>query len=128
MLPDRKLLVWSWIICSTILEISGRGEMSLKFLGQFWDQRLIFATLHLSGKEANLIERLQILTIGAQSIFKPSLRNFSARLSTPVALLVLNSFVFRTNTELTFSNLSCFFREVKSFVYSGALKVLQIFL
>ena len=49
--------------------------------------------------------------IGIQSLFEPSLRNLPVRLSTPVALLVLNSFnIFRINTELTFSNFS-FFRE-----------------
>ena len=63
---------------------------------------------HLPGKEETLMERLQILTAGAQRVFKPSLRNLPARLSTPVALLVLNSFIFRISTELTFSNLSFF--------------------
>ena len=56
------------------------------------------------------MERLQILAIGVQSVFEPSLRNFPARLSTPVALLVLNSCnIFRINTELTFSILILFF-------------------
>ena len=32
---------------------------------------LIFATLHLSGKEASLMERLQILAIGVQGMFEP---------------------------------------------------------
>ena len=62
------------------------------------------------------MERLQILTAGAQRVFKPSLRNLPARLSTPVALLVLNSFIFRISTELTFSNLSFFFMKVNSLV------------
>ena len=66
-------------------------------------------TLHLSGKEVSLMERLKILAIGVQSIFEPSLRNPPARLSTSEALLVLNSFnIFRIDTELTFSNLSLF--------------------
>ena len=74
---------------------------------------LIFATLHLSGKEASLMERLEILAIGVQRIFEPFLRNFPARLSTPVTLLVLNSFnIFRIDTELTFSNLSFFSRKL----------------
>ena len=65
--------------------------------------------LYLSGKEASLMERLQILAIDAQSIFEPSLRNLPARLSVPVALQVLNSFnIFRIDTEITFSNLSFF--------------------
>ena len=46
---------------------------------------LIFATLYLSGKEESLMERLQILAIGVQSIFEPTLRNLPATLSTPVA-------------------------------------------
>ena len=66
--------------------------MSLKFfesvLRPFLYKGLIFATLHLSGKEASLMERLQILAISVQSIFEASLRNLPARLSTPVALLV----------------------------------------
>ena len=50
------------------------------------------------------MERLQILAIGVQSIFEPSLRSLPARLSTTVALLVLNSFnIFIIVTELTFS-------------------------
>ena len=51
------------------------------------------------------MERLQVLAIGVQIVFEPSLRNFPTRLSTPVVLLVLNSFnVFRIDTELTFPN------------------------
>ena len=104
-----------------ILEISGSSEMSLKFFGSvlrpFLYKGLIFAPLHLFGKEASLIERLQILAIGIQSIFEASLTNLPARSSTPVALLVLNSFnIFRIDTELTFSNLSFFFTEVNSLV------------
>ena len=88
--------------------------MGLKFFGSvlrpFLCKGLIFATLHLSGKEASLMERLQILAIVVQSIFEPSLRNLLARLSITVALLVLNSFnILRIDTELTFSNLSFFF-------------------
>ena len=41
---------------------------------------------------AFIMERLQVLAIGVQSIFESSLRNLTARLSTLVALLVLNSF------------------------------------
>ena len=101
-----------------ILEISGSSEMGLKFfeslLRPFLYKGLTFVTLHLSGKVARLLETLQILS-GAQNIFNPSLRNLSARLSTPVALLVLNSFkIFRIDTELTFSNLRFFFTEVNS--------------
>ena len=56
------------------------------------------------------MEKLQILAIGLQSVFEPSLRNLPATLSTPVALLILNSFnIFRIDTELTFSNLSFFY-------------------
>ena len=63
------------------------------------------------------MERLEILAIGVQSVFEPSLRNFPARLSTPVALLVLNSRnIFRINTELTFSILILFFTEINSLV------------
>ena len=59
------------------------------------------------------MKRLQILAIGVQSIFEPSLRNLPARLSTPVALLLLNFFnIFRSDTELTFSNLSFFSRKL----------------
>ena len=87
--------------------------MGLKFFGSVLRHVLykgqIFVTLHLSGKEVSLMERLQILAIGVQSISEPSLRNPPARLSTSVALLVLNSFnIFRIDTELTFSNLSFF--------------------
>ena len=39
------------------------------------------------------MEKLQILAIAVQSIFEPSLKNLPARLSTPVALLVLHSFL-----------------------------------
>ena len=70
----------------------------------FLYKALIFPTLHLSGKEESSMERLQILAIGVQSIFEPSLRSLPARLSTTVALLVLNSFnIFIIVTELTFS-------------------------
>ena len=49
------------------------------------------------------MERLQILAIGIQSVFEPSLRNLPARLSISVALLVLNSFnVFKIGTKLTY--------------------------
>ena len=55
------------------------------------------------------MERLQILPIGVQSIFEPSLRNLPTILPTPVALLVLNSFnIFRIDTELTFLKLKFF--------------------
>ena len=54
-------------------------------LRPFLYKGLIFATLHLSGKEASLMERLQILAIGVQSIFEPTLRNLPTTLSTPVA-------------------------------------------
>ena len=96
-----------------MIETSSSSEMGLKFLGSvlrpFLHKGLISANLHLSGKEASLIERLQILAIGLQSVFEPPLRNLPARLSTPVTLMVLNSFnIFRINTELTFSNLSFF--------------------
>ena len=61
------------------------------------------------------MERLQILAIGVQSIFEPSLRNLPARLSTPVALLALNSCnIFRIDAELTFPNLSFFSRKLIS--------------
>ena len=59
--------------------------MGLKFFGlvlrPFLSKGLIFATLHLSGKEASLMERLHILATGVQSIFGPSLTNLPARLS-----------------------------------------------
>ena len=78
--------------------------MGLEFFGSvlrpFLYKGLTFATIYLSGKEASLTERLQVLAIGVQSIFQPS------RLSTPAALFVLHSFnIFRIDTELTFSNL-----------------------
>ena len=86
LLSDRRFIVWLWIICSIILEISGSREMGLKFFGSvlrpFLYKGLIFATLNLSWKEASLMERLQILAIGVQSIFEPALRNLPARLST----------------------------------------------
>ena len=115
LLSNRKLIVWSWIIRSIISEKSGSSEMGLKFFGSvlrpFLYKGLIFATLH--GKEASLMEILQILAIVVQSVFEPSSRNFPARLSTPVAFLVLNSFnIFRIDTELTFSNLSLFSRKL----------------
>ena len=45
------------------------------------------------------MERIQVLAIGVQSIFEPSLRHLPARLSTPVAFLLLNSFdIFRIDT------------------------------
>ena len=83
--------------------------MGRKFFGSvlrpFLYKGFIFVTFHLSWKEVNLMERLQILAIGVQSVFEPSLRNLPARVSTAVALLVLNSFnIFRIDTELTFSN------------------------
>ena len=100
MSSDRKFIIWSWAICSIILEISGSIEMGLKFFGSvlrpFLYKGLTFANFYLSGKGVSLMERLQILAIGLQSIFEPSLRNLPSRLSTPVALLVLNSFnIFR---------------------------------
>ena len=61
------------------------------------------------------MERLQILAMGVQNTFEPSLRNLPTRLSVPVALLVLNSFnIFRIDTELTVSNLSFFSRKLIS--------------
>ena len=64
--------------------------MVVKFFGSvlrlFLYKGLIFVTLYLSGEEASLMERLQILAIGTQSIFEPSLRNLPDRLSAPVAL------------------------------------------
>ena len=58
------------------------------------------------------MERLQILPVGVQSIFEPSLTKLSVRLSTPVALLVLNSFnIFKIDTEVTFSYSSIFSRK-----------------
>ena len=47
------------------------------------------------------MKRLQILAIGVQSIFEPSLRNLPARLST--LLEFFNIFIIVT--ELTFSNI-----------------------
>ena len=80
--------------------------MGLKFFGLVLRpvlyKDLTFGTLHLSGKEASLMERLQILAIGVQSILEPSLRNLPTRLSTPVALLVLNSF---NTLQLTLNSL-----------------------
>ena len=74
---------------------------------------LTFETLHLSGKETSLMERLQILPIGVQSVFEPSLRNLLARLSTPVALFVLNSFnISRIDTELILLHLRFFSRKL----------------
>ena len=61
------------------------------------------------------MERLQILAIDVQSVFEPSLRNLPAKLSTPVALIILNFFnSFRIDTELTFSILSLFSRKLIS--------------
>ena len=87
-------------------------EVLWSVLRPFLYKGLIFATLHLSGKEASLMERLQILAIGVQGIFEPSLRNLPARLFIPVALFVLSFFnIFRIDTELTSSNLRGFFDE-----------------
>ena len=62
-----------------------------------------------------LMERLQILVTGVQSILEPSLRNLPVRLSTPIALLVLNSFnIYRIDTELTFINLRFFLPKLVS--------------
>ena len=113
LLSDRQFIVWSWIICSITIKISGTREMGLKFFGSvlrpFLYKGLMFATLHLYGKEARLLEKIQILAMVVQSIFEPSLWNLPTRLSTPVALLVLNSCnICRIDTELTFSNLSFF--------------------
>ena len=73
LLSDRKFIVWSWIIRSIILEIGGSSEMALKFFESvsrpFLCKGLIFAALHLSGKETRLMERLEILAIGVQSTF-----------------------------------------------------------
>ena len=92
LLSDRKFIVSSWIIPSIILEISGSSEMGLKFSGSVLSLFLYkgFAAIHLSGKEASLMERLLILAIGVQRIFESSLRNLPARLSIPVALLTRN--------------------------------------
>ena len=132
LLSDIKFVVWLWIIRSITLEISGSIEMGLRFFGSvlkpFLYKGLIFPTLHFSGKEASLMEISQILAIGIHSIIEPSLRNLPTRLSTPAALLVLNSFIiFRIDTELTFSNLSLFSRKLIP-LYTGALMVFQIFL
>ena len=63
------------------------------------------------------MEILQSLAIGVKGIFASSLRNLQVRLSTPVALLFLNSFnIFRVDTEQSFSNGSFFFTEVNSLV------------
>ena len=131
LLSDRKFIVWSWIIRSVILDKSGSSNIGLKFFGSvlrpFLYKGLIFATLHFSGKEASLMERLQILAIGVQSILELFLRNLHTRFFTPVVLLVLNSFnILRIYTELTFSNLRFFFTEI-NFLVTGTLKVFQIF-
>ena len=74
-------------------------------------------TFHLLVKEVNLMEILQSLAIGVKGIFASSLRKLQVRLSTPVALLFLNSFnIFRVDTEQSFSNGSFFFTEVNSLV------------
>ena len=57
-----------------MIETSSISDMGLKFLGSvlrpFLYKGLISANLHLSGKEASLMERLQILAIGLQSVFE----------------------------------------------------------
>ena len=59
-----------------------------------------------------MMERLQILAIGVQSIFELSLRNLLIIFSTSVALLVLNSFsILRIDAKVTLSNISFFFTE-----------------
>ena len=107
LLSGRMFIVWSRIIHSITLEINGSSEMGLKFFGSilrpFLYKGLIFATLHLSGKEASLMERLQILAIGVQSVFEPCLRNLPARLSTPVALTVCYyhvTYMFKSESTL----------------------------
>ena len=91
LLCDRKFVVWLWIIRSKILESRGSSKMGVQLvepvLRPFLYKGLIFGTLHLSGKETSLMERLQILAIVVQSLFEPSLRNLPARLSPSVALL-----------------------------------------
>ena len=87
--------------------------MDLEFfesvLRRFFIQRLKLCNFTFIGKEESLMERLEILPIGVQSIFEPSLRNLPTILPTPVALLVLNSFnIFRIDTELTFLKLKFF--------------------
>ena len=65
--------------------------MGLKFFGSvlrpFLCKDLIFATLHLSGKQASLMERLQILALGVQNTFEPSLKNL------PRSMVYPSSFV-----------------------------------
>ena len=96
------------------MEAARSSETGLKFFGSVLRpllyKGLIFATLHLSQKKTSLMERLQILAIGVQkNVSEPSFRNLPARLSSPVSLLVINSFIiFRIDTEVTFSNLSFF--------------------
>ena len=77
----------------------------------FFIQRLNLCDFTFIWKSGTFVGNItNFIYIGAQNIFNPSLRNLSARLSTPVALLVLNSFkIFRIDTELTFSNLRFFF-------------------
>ena len=84
-------------------------------LGQFWD--LFYTKIYLCDfifiwERASMMERLQILAIGVQSIFELSLRNLLIIFSTSVALLVLNSFsILRIDAKVTFSNISFFFTE-----------------
>ena len=117
LLSDRKFIVWSWTIHSIYnlrdkwKQRDGPEVLWVSF-ETFFIQRFIFATLYLSGKEASMMERLQILAIGVQSIFELSLRNLLIIFSTSVALLVLNSFsILRIDAKVTFSNISFFFTE-----------------
>ena len=61
---------------------------------------LLSSDFTFTWERINLMETLQILAIGEQKVFGPSLRNLPARLSIMVALFVLNSLNdFKINTQ-----------------------------
>ena len=85
-----------------------RPEVLWVIFESFLYKGLILATL--CGKEVSLMEILKILAMVVHGVFEPFWRKLPARLSTQVALLLLNFFnIFRIDTELTFSNLIFFF-------------------
>ena len=51
------------------MEARDGSEVLWVSFGTFFIRWLIFAALHLSGKKTRLMERVEILAIGVQSIF-----------------------------------------------------------
>ena len=74
---------------SKTFEIRGSKEIGLKFFGlvlsPFLKRGLSFASLHLSGNLASLMERLHICYRGLAKTVAPSFKKIPARLSKPAA-------------------------------------------